>query len=202
MIRSWQKWITMMADSTKSINRCRRFKDDVEKADSELVANAEGNLLVLACQRLAPLFDYSTQEITDAWSDCTTYEEDRIEAFKAEMESRGMGCIAAAVPPTKAIEDTAKKKKSGRPKRDSILTLLLDTKKTIAWKHFVEKVRSRTDGFVILVFRVNGTKKPWIMTNRGTSGESKSFAGRILIPVKGAPDIHVMPLETYIEENL
>ena len=186
--------MTASTEPVDPIERLKRFRRDVQKEDAAQLAQKESSLYVAACKKLAPLFDYSMQEISEVWAECSAHEEDKAGAFESEMRYRGMGCITVSVSPGKG--------KKGRPKRDALFELLTDIRKTLAWKQFLQKVREETDGLVILVFKPRNKEKPWVMTNRTMSVELQPLAGRILIPLKGAPDIIIMPLETYLKENL
>jgi hypothetical protein len=181
-----------MADSIESIDRFGRFVERIEEADQELKESREVKLLVTACQELAPLFDCTAQEIGRAWHDCEKSEENSAEAFREEMKARGMSCVVAAVPPNSG--------KTGRPRQVAFEQLIVNIRKTWVWRQFIKNVRE-SDGLIMLVFRPANKKKTWVLTNMHSATKPRNFFGRIVIPVKGAPDVVIMPLAAYVEET-
>lgn len=195
-----------MTDSNEidPIDRCRRFKQTLLKATEQQAEKQHSRLLVDACRELAPLFGYSAQEINNIWFECNDHEEDPLFAFQAEMIERGMQSVAVPTEIPEPLPAPGAKKKRGRKKKkkvDNLWELITDVQETAIWRQFVSNIQ-QGNGLVLLVFKPEGSQRHWIMTNWESAVEPQSYRGRIVIPISGAPDVCIMPLKSYLEENL
>lgn len=173
--------------------RAARFAAAVKHGELEQVEQKLDRAYVDICKQLAPVFELTPADISKIWFQCTQYEEEPLEAFRAEMRFYGMQQVVLMMePPRKA---------SGRPKRDHLIDIILDLKKTRIWKAFKQASERHVDGLVLLIFRLTDRGKYWVLSNCGSVPEPLPLTGRIVFPVSSGEDLFIMPLAAYIKER-